>query len=105
MQNNKTKMKRIIFAIAALCLICTATSCHKGGTVTVNTDETPQLANKADSLSWAMGFTMAQNIASTGINIDREIMMQAIYAQMLPLSYGNKVHKEFSFVIHKPSLR
>jgi FKBP-type peptidyl-prolyl cis-trans isomerase len=75
-------MKKILLAITSLCLIGIATSCHKSGTLTINTDETPQLTNKADSISWAMGFTLAQNVASTGIKIDREIMLQAICATL-----------------------
>lgn len=66
-------MKKILFA--AICITLLA-SCHKG--IVVNPDKTPTFANQNDSLSWALGFSVAQNIASTGVDINREILMQAI---------------------------
>ena len=71
-------MKKIFFAIATLCIIATATSCQKKGTIVIDTDATPALNNKNDSLSWAMGFSLAQSIAATGVDINRELLMQAI---------------------------
>lgn len=75
-------MKKILFAIASLCIIASASSCQKKGTYVVDTDKPALLKNTNDSISWAMGFTLAQNIASTGINVDREIMFQAICATL-----------------------
>lgn len=72
-------MKKILFA--AICITLLA-SCHKSGTVVVDTEKAPAFANQNDSLSWALGFSVAQNIASTGIDINREILMQAICATL-----------------------
>ena len=72
-------MKKIFFA--AICIALLA-SCHKGSRIVVDTEETPTFENKSDSLSWALGFSVAQNIASTGIDINREILLQAICATL-----------------------
>lgn len=72
-------MKKILFA--AICVTLLA-SCHKGSTIVVDTEKTPEFANTNDSLSWALGFSVAQNIASTGVDINREILMQAICATL-----------------------
>ncbi|MCR5193568.1 MAG: FKBP-type peptidyl-prolyl cis-trans isomerase [Bacteroidales bacterium] len=71
-------MKRIL--LAALCIAMLA-SCQKGKVV-VDTEKTPAFTNKNDSLSWALGFSAAQNIASTGVDINREILLQAICATL-----------------------
>ena len=72
-------MKKIFFA--ALC-ITLLVSCHKSSTVVVDTDKVPAFTNQSDSLSWALGFSVAQNIAATGIDINRELLLQAIYATL-----------------------
>ena len=71
-------MKKILYTIAALCIIAASVSCKDRGGLVVPIDQQPQLANKNDSLSWALGFTLAQNIASTGVDINREVLFQAI---------------------------
>ena len=68
-------MKKILFAAICIALL---SSCHKGSTIVVNTEKTPAFENVNDSLSWALGFSVAQNIASTGVDINRELLMQAI---------------------------
>lgn len=75
-------MKKIILVSALVCLIAATTSCNKKGTITVNTEKSPELVNEIDSLSWALGFSLAQNIASTGMNPNREVMFQAICATL-----------------------
>lgn len=81
-------MKKIL--LAAFCITLLA-SCHKGGTIVVDTGETPVFENKNDSLSWALGFSVAQNVAATGVDINREILLQAICATLdskqQPFSY------------------
>lgn len=75
-------MKKLALAVATLCIIAATSSCNKKGSLTINTEETPALSSFNDSLSWALGFTLAQNIASTGLNPDREIMIQALLATL-----------------------
>lgn len=72
-------MKRIIFA--AICITLLA-SCNKGNRIVVNTEKTPSFENINDSLSWALGFSVAQNVAATDVDINREIFMQAIFATL-----------------------
>lgn len=68
-------MKKIIFAVMCVALLA---SCHKGSTIVVDTEATPTFANENDSLSWALGFSVAQNIAATGVNINKDLLIQAI---------------------------
>lgn len=72
------KMKKVIFALVVLGLSFASTSCQKKGTVVVDVDEPTVLNDLNDSLNWAMGFSVAQNIASTGIAIDRDVLFKAI---------------------------
>ncbi len=72
-------MKKIL--LAAICITLLA-SCHKGSTIVVDTEKAPVFDNKNDSLSWVLGFSAAQNIAAAGIDINREILMQAIYTTL-----------------------
>ncbi len=69
-------MKRLTFILAATILL--AASCQNKDSIVIKTEEQPQLSNTLDSLSWAMGFSVAQNIASTGIDFNRELLLQAI---------------------------
>lgn len=75
-------MKKILFAALTLSLIATATSCHKKGTVVVDTNATPELKTQNDSLSWALGLSIAQNIAATGIDVNREMLILSIYTTL-----------------------
>jgi len=74
-------MKKIILPILCLTMMATMTSCNKGKIV-INDDKTPELKNTTDSLSWVMGFSMAQSMASTGIELNREVFYQAIEATL-----------------------
>ncbi|MBP5189308.1 MAG: FKBP-type peptidyl-prolyl cis-trans isomerase [Bacteroidales bacterium] len=71
-------MKKIILAASVLCIMLMTNSCQKKGTYVLDTDEPVVLNDKIDSLSWALGFSVAQNVASTGVDINREVLLQAI---------------------------
>ncbi len=71
-------MKKILYV--AICIAMLA-SCQKGKVV-VDTTKTPTFADKNDSLSWALGFSAAQNFAATGVKINREVLLQAICATL-----------------------
>ena len=75
-------MKRtsVLFFVAATVLL--AASCQNKDSIVVNTTAEPVLENNIDSLSWAMGFSVAQNIASTGVEFNREILFQSICATL-----------------------
>ncbi len=75
-------MRKVLIATAMLCIIGLTTSCHKKDSLVINTSQPAELRNEADSLSWAMGFTLAQNIAKTGIEPNREILVQALIATL-----------------------
>lgn len=71
-------MKKSIICVAAIAALI-ATGCKgKEGRIVVNSDRPVELTSKNDSLSWALGFAMAQNMAVPGIDINRELMLQAI---------------------------
>lgn len=72
-------MKKILLATLSVILLA---SCHKGSTIVVDTEKTPSFNNINDSLSWALGFSVAQNIAATNVDINRELLMQAIFATL-----------------------
>ncbi|MBP5548038.1 MAG: FKBP-type peptidyl-prolyl cis-trans isomerase [Bacteroidales bacterium] len=74
-------MKKIAF-FSAIVLLLAATSCKDRNSIVVNADATPQLNNINDSLSWALGFSMAQNLAATGVEINREVLFQSICATL-----------------------
>lgn len=68
-------MKKIFFAVFCIALMA---SCHKSSILVVDTEKAPTFANMNDSLSWALGFSIAQNISTTGVDINREILIQAL---------------------------
>ena len=70
-------MKKIFIVAACITALCMATSCNNGDRIVVKTDAPVELENYNDSLTWALGFSLAQNIAGTGVDIDRELLMQA----------------------------
>lgn len=63
-------------------LVASCANKSNENTIIVNTDATPQLTTVEDSISWAMGFSMAQSIAATGFNPNREILFEAICATL-----------------------
>lgn len=69
-------MKRTILLAASLLLL--ASACTKSNRIVVHTDQPAQLNTFDDSLSWALGFSAAQSIASTGVQLNRELLFQAI---------------------------
>lgn len=76
-------IKRLSLAIAALAIVAAASSCKNNDkTVVVNTEPPYELSSVEDSLSWALGFTLANTIASTGFSPNREVLFQAICATL-----------------------
>lgn len=75
-------MKKVLLAAAVLCIIGLTTSCRNKDRFVINTNETVELKNQNDSLTWALGFTLAQNIAKADIELDRELLIQAIFATL-----------------------
>ena len=65
-----------------LCIIGITTSCTPKDKITVDTSKAPELRTQADSLSWALGFSIAQNIANTGIETNQEVILQAIFTTL-----------------------
>lgn len=74
------KTSRII--CIALTAILFTVSCQKKGNYVINTEEPAQLSSQNDSISWALGNMLAQDIVATGIDIDREILIQAIISTL-----------------------
>ncbi len=75
-------MKKAFFTAACLSMMALAVSCQDGNKIVVKTDKNPELQSTIDSLSWAMGFSIAQSIAGTGIEPNREILFEAICATL-----------------------
>ena len=75
-------MKKALLAAAVLCIIGITTSCTPKDKITVDTSKAPELRTQADSLSWALGFSIAQNIANTGIETNQEVILQAIFTTL-----------------------
>ncbi len=75
-------MKKTLLAAAILFIIGATTSCTPKGTIKVDTDKAPELRTQTDSLSWALGFSIAQNIANTGIEANQEVILQAIFTTL-----------------------
>lgn len=71
-------MKKLFFAAACVAALCMTVSCNNNDRIVVKTDAPVEMNDYNDSLSWALGFSLAQNIAVTGVKIDRELLMQAI---------------------------
>lgn len=72
-------MKTKVLTFAACCALLLAVSaCGGKDKVVVTRGATPQLVSTNDTLSWALGFNMAQIIASTGVDVNREVLFQAI---------------------------
>ncbi len=68
--------------IRIICIALTATllviGCQKKGNFTIDTEAPAALKNNNDSISWALGTITAQNIIATGIEVDREVLIQAL---------------------------
>ena len=84
MNNNSTNKKSTIqqifnpIFISCLLILGIATSCNDKESIVVNPDAQVVMKDHNDSLSWALGFTMAQNMAIANIDINRELLFQAI---------------------------
>lgn len=74
------KISRII-CISLTAILCTV-SCQKKGNYTINTEEPSQLSSQNDSISWAMGSMYAQDIIASGIEVDRDILVQALFSTL-----------------------
>jgi|GEM_PF-1021711 FKBP-type peptidyl-prolyl cis-trans isomerase len=74
---KKTALYTICFAILSL-----ATSCHNKDCIIVKTNGTPELKTATDTVSWAMGFSIAQTIAASGVEPNRELLFEAICATL-----------------------
>ena len=72
------KINRIILPVAIAVVIASAVSCNKKGTIVVDTESQTVLSNSVDSMSWALGLSLAQTISSTGFEPNRELMFKAI---------------------------
>lgn len=71
--------KKITLVLGMTALMILAASCNKGGDkIVVKTDEAPELTTANDTLSYALGFSLAQTIASTGLDVNREVLFEAI---------------------------
>ena len=75
-------MKKTLLATICIAALAFATSCNNKNCLVVNTGETSELKTAIDSASWAMGFAMAQSIASSGIEPNRQILFEAICATL-----------------------
>ena len=65
-------------ALLIVCTLLLLSACNNRNRIVVHTDSPAQLKTLDDSLSWALGFTAAQSVASTGVTINRELLFQAI---------------------------
>lgn len=71
--------KRITLTLVTIALLGLATSCNGGkNKIVVSTDKSPELTSTNDTLSWALGFSLAQTIASTGLDVNKEVLFEAI---------------------------
>lgn len=72
------RYNKILFATLVAIVLAGTTACHKKSTIVIDTDSETTLANNVDSLSWALGLTLAQTISSTGFEPNRELLFKAI---------------------------
>lgn len=76
-------MKKITIAVVCLVvLLGMSTSCKNKNRIVVDTNSPTELKTLQDSISWALGFTLANTIASTGFEPNRELMFKAICATL-----------------------
>lgn len=75
MKNRRT----ILFTVCAVLL---AASCQQKGTMVVKTDADANLKSENDSISWAMGNILGQNVLASGITVDRQLLVQSLLATL-----------------------
>lgn len=100
--NNKKKANYPLFTmnkrrtiLLTVCAMLLAASCQQKGTMVVKTDADAQLKSENDSISWAMGNILGQNVLASGIEIDRQLLVQSLLAT---LDDNNKLLNEEQIV-------
>ena len=100
--NNKKKANYPLFTmnkrrtiLLTVCAMLLAASCQQKGTMDVKTDPDAQLKSENDSISWAMGNILGQNVLASGIEIDRQLLVQSLLAT---LDDNNKLLNEEQIV-------
>ncbi len=71
-------MKRLTFMVPLVAMAMMVSCGGKEGRVVVDTKAPVEMNELSDSLSWALGFGMAQQIASYGFEVNRAVLLQAI---------------------------
>ena len=75
-------LKNICITLSAALLLTCTTACNNKDRIVVDTDNPAQLNDLTDSLSWALGFTLANTIATTDLTPNREVLFEAICATL-----------------------
>ncbi len=78
-------IKKVITLTAIVAVIAATVACgdkKHASRIVVKSDAPAKLATANDTLNWAMGFSLAQTMASAGITLDREVIFQAICATL-----------------------
>lgn len=75
-------IKKVITLTAIVAVIAAAVACGGKNRVVVKSDAPANLATANDTLNWALGFNIAQMMAGTGLELNREVVFHAICATL-----------------------
>jgi len=75
-------IKRVITLTAITAILATIVACGGKNRIVVNSDAPANITTANDTLNWALGFNIAQMMAGTGIELNREVVFQAICATL-----------------------